>query len=1424
MDAQVPGTSCTQTCNKPLKYDVSDRMIDKSLFWMLEKKSGRLFTVDGFSNSNGDNALCLQYCHKDKCFTQFNCEGHHVWMNPPFQASLVKKFLLHYRDCKRRSPHNTSACIMLPHFARRTLGKLLNGWEILHSFPRNTCVVTVPCKDGSRQFLRPGLPFDLVVYHDPVVPLPHTTNQPPPLIPDPDPPSPFPQHPPPDDANQPLQFITKCSVLSSRAGCDTTHALVGFDTLASHCFVAKWLVEAVGAQVKEAPPGMATTVKLGNNSQSDCPNVAIINFSVQGQRDHVLCSILDELPAGLGLILGQPWLTRHRVTMRYKDRTVRYKRNRRPVVLHCPPLDDEELSSAIASSPRGKLTATQPLPPLSPSAQAAVLSALQLKRFLRKRYMLNPDRSFWLMVSAASPESPKEPEPPDPPELKPMMDRHPRLFQEQPPGVPTHGPDDNVEHPIDLNPEIKVFNRPLGRLSKKERDECEKTIKELLEKGYIVPSKSPFGAPILFVGKKDGTLRMCVDYKALNKATVKNTFPLPRVDDLLDMLSGAQYFSALDLASGYHQVRMKPSDVHKTAFRTPMGLYEWKVMPFGLCNAPATFQQAMNQTFGDRIGKFVLVYMDDILVYSKSKEEHLQHLEEVFTLLEEHNYYVKKKKCDFLKTEVKFLGHLVSSSGLRVDPDKCAVVKDWPRPKDKGEIRSLLGFGNYFRRFIMHYSEMVRPLTDLTKSDTPTVWTQACEQAFQSLKDAIVNAPVLKHPDLSKPFTLVCDASNFASGAILMQDGHPCAFASKKFSKAEVNYTTEERELLAVIQALKLFRCYLEGTKFTVCTDHNPLKYFDTKQDLSPRQARWAHYLTRFDYTWQWIKGISNPADFLSRHPAFAAITRSQAKAMAKASTSPSNDSAVQHFIDSLQEPKPKKKVRKGSQRKSRRKQKYSQGFEPPPLPQGWMPPPDLSKSEMRELLEHQIDLDLVRLGYTKDPWFSKPERTKNLRLSNGLYFRGHAIVLPKYVDLRQRVFREFHDSKYSGHFGANKTLQSIKRMYWWPFMARHVRHYVRTCVSCQSSKPENKAPAGLLKPLQIPTRPWSSVSMDLITDLPVTQCGKDAITVVVDRLTKMTHFIPCATKVSAIELAKHFLDNVFRLHGVPTDIVSDRDPRFTSQFWREFCRLTGTKQNLSTPYHPQTDGQTERMNRVLEETLRHFVAPHGRDWIDHLSVCEFAINNSVSVSTGYTPFYLTYGYHPLTPATAVLPTKVPAAAQLHQQMQDDLASAIKHLEAAQKRQKHYADASRRHVAYAEGDMVWLSSANIGLYSKKIGRPKLARRFIGPFKVLQRCGELAYKLELPDTMKRLHNVFHVSRLKPYHEDGRVQPPPPPVNVDGELSYEVEMIYAHREVKSGRGKRLEYLVRWKGYGPEHDEYVPENNFDSMEPINKYWATR
>ena len=587
-------------------------------------------------------------------------------------------------------------------------------------------------------------------------------------------------------------------------------------------------------------------------------------------------------------------------------------------------------------------------------------------------------------------------------------------------------------------------------------------------------------------------------------------------------------------------------------------------------------------------------------------------------------------------------------------------------------------------------------------------------------------------------------------------------------STAEQKYTATEQEMLAVIHALKVWRCYLEGVAFTIVTDHNPNTYFQTQPNLSRRQARWSEYLSRFSlFKWEYRPGRINVADPLSRHPSLMAMLTRQSAIVRDA-----HDSAPDAAV-------------------------YS----------------DFQRKCLSE--------------YEVDPWFAEiaPSHNELLRV-NGLWWRNSALVVP--IKLRDSVLYEMHDSPYSGHLGISKTLKAIRRMYWWPGLEKDVKDYIACCPVCQRDKASNKRPAGLLHPLPIPTQKWESVSIDFITQLPPTRSGYTAIAVFVDRLTKMAHFVPTVNEVSAEQFARLFRDNVWKHHGVPCDIVSDRDPRFTGKFLRSVCNLLQTRQSLSTPYHPQSDGQTERTNRILEDMLRHYVNPTQDDWDEHLATAQFAYNNAWQESIKETPFFLNYGCHPRTPMSHGLSSpaqaKVPAAYDFVKSMYVSIDNAKKALAAARDRQKRYADLRRRDVEFDVGDHVLVSTKNIKIKIASASTSKLMPKYIGPFGITDRINEVAYRLKLPLNM-RVHPVFHVSLLQPYRSDGRVQPPPPVTFVDGEPEYEVQSILDHRDVRTARGRALrrEYLIKWLGYGPEHNTWEPDKNLANCPAILQKYLT-
>src|SRR4051812_23925424 len=411
------------------------------------------------------------------------------------------------------------------------------------------------------------------------------------------------------------------------------------------------------------------------------------------------------------------------------------------------------------------------------------------------------------------------------------------------------------------------------RMSQNELEELCTQLEELVESGYIQQSRSPYAALVIFVKKKDGSIRMCIDYRVLNKITIKNKYPIPRIDDLFDQLNGAKVFSKIDLRSSYHQVRINLEDVEKTTFWTRYGLYEFLVMPFGLTNAPATFMTVMNNTLQPLIDKCVIVYIDDILIYSKNEKEHEQHLRQVLTLLRQNKLYAKASKCEFFKERVEFLGHIVSSEGVETEVKKVQTVADWLEPKNIKEVMSFLGLYNYYRRFIKGYSAISAPITNLLRKDREFEWNTEINDAFRQLKEQMSVAPVLAIPDPKKEFIVTTDASDFAIGAVLSQGNdrgqlQPIAFESRKLSPAEQNYAVHEKELLPIVHAIKTWQVYLDGRHFTVQTDHASLWYLQTQPTLSKRQARWLELLQELDFEIKYIPGKKNVvADALSRRP-----------------------------------------------------------------------------------------------------------------------------------------------------------------------------------------------------------------------------------------------------------------------------------------------------------------------------------------------------------------------------------------------------------------------------------------------------------------------------------------------------------------------------------------------------------------------------
>ena len=1115
---------------------------------------------------------------------------------------------------------------------------------------------------------------------------------------------------------------------------------VMIDSGSSGNFISKRLVSENGIKCCRQSK---KRVRLANGETEEVGEFVLGELQIRNHQEPIQLSVVRL--EGYDVILGMPWLRLHNPRMDWRNGTIQVC----DITLHTfersEPTEHDDMSGV---------------------SQLELWSAQRVKRAVKK-----PDVEWGLaVVKPVTAEQEDVPNVMDGSAVKSLTD-HPSttkllaefrdVFPEDlPSGLP---PKREVDHRIELEPGNVPPTKAPYRMSPLELNELKKQLAELSSKGFIHPSKSPFGAPVLFVKKKDGSARMCVDYRALNKITIKNKYPLPRIDELLDRLNGAKFFSRIDLRSGYHQVRIAEGDVPKTAFRTRYGHFEFTVLAFGLTNAPATFMQLMHDVFRPYLDDFVIVFLDDILVYSRTENEHVEHVKTVLKTLRERKLYAKASKCDFFKNSVDFLGYVVTADGITMDSGKVKAINDWPSPlKNITDVRSFLGLAGYYRRFVKGFSKLASPLTELLKKDNTFEWTDQAQRSFEELKNAITTAPILTSPDPIKPYVVTTDASGFATGAILQQDHgkglQPIAFMSHKMNGAERNYPVHEQELLAVVHALREWRHYLHGSGFEVVTDHMSLKHFLTQPKLSARQARWSEFMQEFNMKITHRPGkLNDAADALSRRP-------DHQQTLNSVSSSHLDNSLIESIMAAYDDD---------------------------------------------EELKEQLETD------------------QTLRKRDGIVYKDrHRVYVPKDSEIRSKLLAEYHDVPLSGHVGIHKVYERVTRHWYWPKLKQTVVDYVRSCNLCQQNKPVNQKPIGLLKPLPIPDKRWQQVTIDLITQLPETKNGHDAIVVFVDKLTKMVHYAPTKTDITAVELAKLFIHHVVRLHGVPESIVSDRDSKFTSNFWKSLWTELGTKLHFSTAFHPQSDGQTERANRTLEEGLRSYVSLKHDDWDEYLPLLEFAVNSSEAASTRATPFYLNYGENPRMPMDYLNPdSNVEEVQRLLINAQDQLKIARTEIVKAQESQSRNANKKRRDVTFEVGEKVWLSTKNLNIVSDGPA-DKLNPKWIGPLTIIKKINEVAFELELPHELKknRVHPVFHASLLKKHIESSEFkdrEPPKPPhesYNEHGEELWEVEKVVNKRI----RRNKIEYLVLWKGYPAHEATWEPEWRLkdEASEAVNEF----
>ncbi|KAK1427869.1 hypothetical protein QVD17_16567 [Tagetes erecta] len=1074
-------------------------------------------------------------------------------------------------------------------------------------------------------------------------------------------------------------------------------AFVLFDTGADMSFVSTNFKSLLGTKVSKL--NSPYTIELANGKLIETNE--IIKGCTIHLENHPFD--IDLLPVELGsfdIVVGMDWLSKNHAEVVCFEKKVHI------------PLPNGETLLVQGEKQETKLK---------------IVNCMKARKYLKKGYC-----AFLAHVVEDKPEERRV-------ENIPIVRDFPEVFPEDLPGIP---PPRQVEFRIDLVPGAAPIAKSPYRLAPSELQELSDQLQELLDKGFIRPSFSPWGAPVLFVKKKDGTFRMCIDYRELNKLTIKNRYPLPRIDDLFDQLQGSSYYSKIDLRSGYHQLRIQEEDIPKTAFRTRYGQYEFFVMPFGLTNAPAVFMDLMNRVCKPYLDKFVIVFIDDILIYSRTKEDHERHLALILELLKNEKLYAKFSKCEFWIREVHFLGHVINEKGIHVDPSKVEAIKNWEAPRTPTEIRQFLGLAGYYRRFIKNFSKIAQPLTALTKKDADYIWGDEQRSAFQMLKHRLCSAPILSLPEGTENFVVYCDASHQGLGCVLMQKDKVIAYASRQLRENEKGHTTHDLELGAVVFALKIWRHYLYGTKCTIFTDHKSLQHIFDQKELNMRQRRWIELLNDYDCEIRYHPGKANVvADALSRKERVKPL-RVRALGLTI------HTSLTTHIRLAQQEALKDENI----------------------------------KNESMRGMVNQLE--------------PKPDGT--------LYFMNRVWV-PHTGNLRELVLDEAHKSKYSIHPGADKMYKDIRELYWWPNMKANIATYVGKCLTCSKVKAEYQKPSGLLQQPEIPQWKWEQISMDFITKLPKTSSGFDTIWVIVDRLTKSAHFLPIKETDRTEKLARIYIKEIVSRHGVPTSIISDRDGRFISRVWRSLQKALGTRLDMSTAYHPQTDGQSERTIQTLEDMLRACVIDFGGSWDVHLPLAEFSYNNSYHTSIKAAPFEALYGRKCRSPLCwAEVGDRQLIGPELIQETTDKVFKIQERLKIARDRQKSYADLKRKPIAFQVGDRVLLKVAPWKGVARFGKRGKLNPRYVGPFEILARVGPVAYKLKLPHELSNVHDTFHVSNLKKCLSDETLIIPLEEIHIDSKLNFVEEPVGIEDwKVQKLRRSRVKLVkVRWNSKrGPE-----------------------
>jgi hypothetical protein len=950
----------------------------------------------------------------------------------------------------------------------------------------------------------------------------------------------------------------------------------------------------------------------------------------------------------------------------------------------------------------------------------------------------------------------------------------PDLFPADLPSV-ADTPNVSVRHRIELVEKRKPHNLRGYPCPPRYHTAWRRLLDSHLDAGRMRPSSSEYASPAFIIPKPDPTVlpRWVNDYRQLNANTVKDRTPLPLPDEILARIAQSQIWGKIDMTNSFFQTRMAEEDIAKTAVKTPWGLFEWVVMPMGLCNAPATHQRRVNEALGALIGEICYVYIDDIVIFSGSVEEHKTNARRVLFALRAAGLYCSPKKTDLFTVKTGFLGHVISRDGIAADPSKILKITNWTTPTTVKQLRGFLGLVQYLRKFIVGLAQQTAVLNELVKKGFTKLghlWLDRHQAAFNAIKTIVTAAPCLRALDYASTETiwLMTDASNLGVGAVLLQGetwktARPCGFYSRQYIPAELNYPTHEQELLAIVAALKAWRIELLGAHFKILTDHATLRNLATQPTLSKRQARWTETLADYDYELSYVPGEQNTvADSMSRYSFTPAVATFMVAGISVANLS----STV---------------------------------------------------------------VERIKAGYTTDPLCTQMLRNvKSMpawTLVAGVLYFENRIVVPADIPLREILLHDAHDTL--GHLGDRKTYAALALSYFWPGLRRDCIRYVASCDSCQRNKARTTRVAGQLHPLPVPGRMFTDIAIDFVGPLPLSE-GFDMLMTVSCRLTGYVRLIPCLTTDGALKCAERLYDGWHRFFGIPEKIVSDRDKLFVSQFWQALYRRMGTRLQMSTSFHPETDGRSEKTNKTAIQILRMSVSRNQKDWFPKLAYTEFAMNAAVNVATGKTPFEMLLGYTPtLAPSGPVRVNDPASVSEILAEREARISDARDALAVAKIRQAEQANAHRAEEPdWKVGDRVMIDSRDRRLRykagKKEARSAKLFARHDGPYVIVEALpAESRYRLQLSEG-DRSFAKFHVSKLKRYVENdndlfpNRLVPQPEAVIVGGEEEYLVDSIIDQKNV--GRG--IKYLVRWIGHPLAHDSWEPSRALADTEALDQW----